>query len=133
MCDDARIKKLKLCHLALLVHFVVFVFAFTNLHIIVFTFVVALYLVIYSICYSFIFISSFCTLGLLVVIHSFSHRHFHVCNYYLHLVVYAQFHKSSFKLCVWYSQFGWKDLFTLFNSQVELDFTSRTTTLLHLI
>ncbi len=50
------------------VHFIVFV----HLHIIVFTSVVALHLVVYSICCSFIFISSLCALGLLVIVRSFS-------------------------------------------------------------
>jgi hypothetical protein len=100
----------------LLVHFVVFVLACIHLQIIVFTFILALYLVIYSICCLFIFISSLCTRGLLVVIHSSSHRHFNIRNFSLHLVVYVQLHRSLLKFCVWYSQFGWKNLFALFNS-----------------
>lgn len=81
MCDDARNKKLKLYHLVLLVHFVVFVFCIHSsshhyLH--VCSCLVLSYLLI---CCSFIFILSLCRLGLLVNIHSFSHYHLHICNF----------------------------------------------------
>jgi len=42
--------------------------------------------------------------------------HLNICNFSLHLVVYVQLHRSLLKFCVWYSQFGWKNLFALFNS-----------------
>jgi hypothetical protein len=75
---------------------------FVHFHIVVFMFVVVLHLVVCSICCSFVFILSFCTFGLLVIVRSSSHHRLHVYSFstisYMHsiLQIFIQLFASTF-------------------------------------
>ncbi len=82
LCDDARNKNLKLRHLASTIHFVMFVFVICSFSYCCIHVCSCSTFSCCSICCSFVFILSFCIFGLLVVVHSSSHHHLHVCNFY---------------------------------------------------
>jgi len=77
---------------------------FAHFHIVVFMSVVVLHLVVCSICCSLVFILSFCIFGLLVVVHSSSHHHLHVCSFstisYMHsiLQIFVQLFAATFNV-----------------------------------